>query len=338
VRLRIGHNTDTGPVRDTAGGEISELDTLYFGGGTPSRLGGAGVEAMVSIIREHFVVAPGAEITLEANPDDVCAATAMAWARAGINRISLGVQTFNDATLAWLHRTHSADQARLAVQTLRAAGIENVSLDLIFALPSHLERSFSEDLEEALSLRPDHISLYGLTIEDSTPLARWTADGRSRPPVDDVYAEEFLLAHERATGAGMEHYEVSNFASPGRGSRHNSSYWSGQQYLGLGPSAHSFDGARRTWNISPYAAWVSRLNESAEVMMDGEDLSDSNRAAERVYLGLRTSAGYRASAADISTARQWAAAGWADIDGNVIRLRPEGWLRLDALSAGLTGF
>jgi len=338
VRLRVGHNTDTPPAHTGARFESLELDTLYFGGGTPSILGGAGVGAMVSIIREHFAIAPDAEITLEANPDDVSPAAAMAWASAGVNRVSLGVQTFNDATLSWLHRTHSAEQARLAVATLREAGIENVSLDLIFALPSQLERSFSDDLDEALALYPDHISLYGLTIEDSTPLARWTADGRSRPPVDDVYAEEFLLAHDRATGAGLEHYEVSNFARPGRRSRHNSSYWSGQGYLGLGPSAHSFDGARRTWNVAPYAEWVSRLNESPDVTLDGEDLSDSNRAAERVYLGLRTSNGYCGSAADVSTAREWAAAGWADIDGSVIRLRPEGWLRLDALSAGLTGF
>ncbi|HVF38343.1 MAG TPA: radical SAM family heme chaperone HemW [Gemmatimonadaceae bacterium] len=314
------------------------IETLYFGGGTPSRLGPEGVRRMLTVVRRYGTLAQDAEITLEANPEDVTAEAAHAWREAGVNRISLGVQTFDDSVLTWMHRTHSVTQSREAVSTLRSAGFTNISVDLIFALPTELGRSWSRDLEETFILEPDHVSLYGLTIEEFTPLSRWTSAGRSSRPTDDHYAEEFLMAHRAATDAGLEHYEVSNFAKPGRRSRHNSTYWSGAPYLGVGPSAHSFDGLRRSWNVSPYTDWVTRLREGSDVTQDVEDLSDSNRAAERVYLGLRTVAGYRASPADIAIARGWADAGWAGIEGDVIRLTPEGWLRLDALSSGLTGF
>lgn len=313
------------------------LETVYLGGGTPSRLGPDGIGRLLDLVRSRFVLADRAEITIEANPDDVTMAAVHAWMGAGVNRVSLGVQSFDDSVLAWMHRTHDAAQAVSAVSLIRSAGIDNVSVDLIFALPADLGRMWETDLRTALSLAPDHISLYGLTIESSTPLARWKDRGAVVPATDESYADEFLLADSLATSAGFVHYEVSNFALPGRESRHNSAYWTGAQYMGIGPSAHSFDGETRSWNVPQYAEWVSHLSAGTTAMEGFEKLEQASVSAERVYLGLRTTSGLAASGADIERARQWTAAGWARIDDDIVRLTPEGWLRLDSLAAGLTG-
>ena len=316
------------------------LDTLYLGGGTPSKLGGNGIAALVDVVTDCVHLGSDAEVTIEANPEDVTPQALEAWTEAGINRLSLGAQSFHDPVLTWMHRTHDARQVGEAVRLARAAGIDNISLDLIFALPAEIERSWSDDLDAALGLEPQHVSLYGLTIEAATPLQRWTDQQRISPATEDRYAEEFLLAHERMNARGFTHYEVSNFALPGRESRHNSAYWSGVPYLGIGPAAHSFDGERRRWNVKPYAEWL-RLLRSGESAVEGDELLDSkNMGSERVYLGLRTRDGYPIGAsggADRAVAERWARAGWAVIDGDLVRLNPEGWLRLDSLAAGLTG-
>jgi oxygen-independent coproporphyrinogen-3 oxidase len=208
---------------------------------------------------------------------------------------------------------------------------------LIFALPENLNRSWPEDLSKAIAVEPDHISLYGLTVERGTPLGRWEASGQLTPATEDRYAEQFLLAHQQAEAAGFQHYEVSNFGKPGKRSRHNSAYWSGVSYVGAGPSAHSFDGRTRKWNVAPYAAWQSRLSMGQSVNEGDEELSEDNRRSEKVYLGLRTIDGYTATDADLKVATRWKEQGWATIDGRIIRLSPEGWLRLDSLAAGLTG-
>ncbi|HEY3258248.1 MAG TPA: coproporphyrinogen-III oxidase family protein, partial [Gemmatimonadaceae bacterium] len=170
------------------------LDTLYLGGGTPSKLGGDGVRALVDVLSDFAYLAPGAEVTIEANPEDVTPKALEAWAEAGINRLSLGAQSFHDPVLTWMHRTHDRRQIGEAVRLTRAAGIDNISLDLIFALPAGIERGWSDDLDAALGLEPQHVSLYGLTIEAATPLQRWTDQQRISPATEDRYAEEFLLA------------------------------------------------------------------------------------------------------------------------------------------------
>lgn len=315
-----------------------ELDTIYLGGGTPSRLGSGGVSGVLDLIGQYFTISPDCEITIEANPEDVSPAAARAWARSGVNRVSIGVQSFDDAVLRWMHRVHDGEAGERAVRAVRAAGIGNISVDLIFALPGELRRSWKSDLDKALDLEPDHISLYGLTVEGGTPLGRWEERGTVAAAGEDLYAEEFLLAHETAGGKGYRHYEVSNFARAGKESRHNSAYWSGAGYIGLGPSAHSYDGTTRRWNVREYADWMRRLDAGLDVAGGRELLTPDNRRAENVYLGLRTVAGLAAGAGDLAKAKDWAAAGWARIDDGVVRLTPEGWLRLDALAAGLTGF
>jgi oxygen-independent coproporphyrinogen-3 oxidase len=326
------------------------LDTIYLGGGTPSRLGGIGIETVLGVVRDRARISTAPEITIEANPDDVNDMAVAHWTAAGVNRVSLGSQSFDDSALKWMHRTHDASQIGRAVDTLRRGGIENISLDLIFALPPHLGRSWESDLVRALDLAPAHISLYGLTVEAQTPIARWADRGAVVQGTDENYEEEFLRANAMMTGAGYEHYEVSNFANHGMASRHNSAYWNGAPYLGVGPSAHSFDGASRRWNVAAYSEWIRRLAAGESVIGGDESLTAENRAAEEVYLGLRTLEGLEISDEERVRVQTWEAAGWALVHerstapsrsfapflGNSrVRLTPTGWLRLDSLAADL---
>ena len=319
------------------GAEPLELDTLYFGGGTPSRLGGDGLARLVDAIRGRVALAPGAEVTLEANPEDVTPGAAAAWRAAGVNRLSLGAQSFDDRILQWMHRTHDAPAIGRAVDAARKTGIDNISLDLIFALPEDLERSWDADLSRAVALSPQHISLYGLTIEPHTPLGRAHHRGQLAPSPDERYEREFLQAHDALTAAGFEHYEVSNYGLPGRASRHNSAYWSGAAYAGLGPSAHGYDGCTRRWNRSAYVDWLAALQAGCDPLEGHEDLTAENRAAEAVYLGLRTANGLVMEQGESRRVAPWVEAGWAAIaDREQLLLTPSGWLRLDALAADLT--
>lgn len=314
----------------------AEVDTVYFGGGTPSRLGGEGVARMLDVVRERYAAAPGAEITLEANPEDVTPEAARAWLRAGVNRLSLGAQSFDDRVLSWMHRTHSAARIETAVRTAREAGFDNISLDLIFSLPESLQRNWERDLYAAIALAPEHVSLYGLTIEPATPLSRWRDRGAVTEAPEESYEREYLLAHELLTRAGFEHYEVSNFGLPGRASRHNAAYWALVPYAGHGPSAHRFDGTVRAWNESAYAGWVERLRRGIGSTAGSEALTPEQQELERVYLGLRTTIGCGANALDPAVVEPWLGAGWAVETDSRIRLTPPGWLRLDALTAALT--
>ena len=320
------------------GGRAAEpVDTIYFGGGTPSHLGGEGLARVLALVERYFPRAPDAEITAEANPDDVTPEAASAWRAAGINRLSLGSQSFDARTLAWMHRTHDADAIEQAVRAARAADIGNLSLDLIFALPEALQRDLARDVERLLALSPDHVSLYGLTVEPATPLGRWVERGLTVEQPEEGYEADFRTAHRLLAGAGFEHYEVSNYARAGRRARHNSAYWSGAHYVGLGPAAHGFDGDVRRWNMRAYAAWRDRVRAGGDPIEGSERLTAENRLAESVYLGLRSDRGLPMEPDDESVVRAWVAAGWATIGGDGrLRCTPEGWLRLDALAASLT--
>lgn len=319
------------------GAEPTSAATIYFGGGTPSRLGGAGLARALAIVERHFPRVAGAEITAEANPDDVDAGAADAWRAAGINRLSLGSQSFDERALAWMHRTHDAAAIPRAVATARAAGITNLSLDLIFALPDELQRDFERDVRTMIELAPDHVSLYGLTIEPATPLGKWVERGTTIEQPEEGYARDFLTAHRLLGGAGFAHYEVSNYAAPGRRAVHNSAYWSGASYVGLGPAAHGFDGQTRRWNLRGYAAWRDAAASGVDPIDDAERLTADNRIAESVYLGLRTDAGLPLTDADRPLVAPWVAASWASIGSDArLRCTAEGWLRLDALAAALT--
>jgi len=314
------------------------VESIYLGGGTPSRLGPDGVARAIALVDDRFPLALDGEITIEANPDDVSAEAIAAWRAAGVNRVSLGIQSFDDQALTWMHRTHDAATAVRAARTIRDGGIENWSLDLIFSLPAELNRSWEADVSTALELLPPHISLYGLTVEPRTPIARWRDCGREVEGDDATYQHEYLYAHRVLGAAGYEHYEVSNFALPGRRARHNAGYWSGASYVGLGPGAHGFDSGERRWNEREYASWRRRLGAGEDPVAGFEVLTIENQRAEEVYLGLRTTTGLALRDEDALRVRPWVDAGWGRIESGRLRLTAEGWLRLDALAASLTMF
>ncbi len=279
---------------------------------------------------------PTPEITIEANPEDVDLASARRWVETGVNRVSLGVQSFDESVLAWMHREHGAEAPGQAVRNLREVGIEDVSIDLIFALPEVLRRDWDRDLDLALALSPTHISLYGLTVEPRTPLGRWAERGTVSPALEDRYEVEYLRAHDRLRASGFDHYEVSNFSQPGRRAVHNSAYWSGAAYLGLGPGAHGFDGRRRRWNPDAYVEWLRRVEAGSDPVEGSEELTAENRVAEEVYLGLRTDRGLTVRQNELKTVTSWIEQGWGSLQDSVLRLTALGWLRLDSLATTLT--
>ena len=315
-----------------------DLETLYFGGGTPSKLGGEGVARLMELVRRRARIKPGAEITLETNPEDVTPDAARAWRAAGINRVSLGVQSFDDATLAWMHRTHDAKAALRSVEVLRDVGLRNISIDLIFATPEDVARDWRRDLDTALSLELPHISVYGLTVEPHTPLGRWVARSDVSEATEDVFERDFLEADSRLRSAGFDHYEVSNYGQPGHHSRHNWAYWRRAPYAGVGPSAHEFDGAERRWNVSAYGEWVARLGQNGDPMAGSELLDEEQVRAEQVYLGLRTSTGLALNEEDHEQMSRFVQAGWAVLsdDGPRLVLTTPGLLRLDSIAGALT--
>ena len=317
---------------------VFELETLYLGGGTPSKLGGEGVARLVGQIgaRSNVRLQPDAEVTLEANPEDVTPEAARAWVTAGITRLSLGVQSFDDRVLAAMHRTHDAVTARRAIAVARDAGLTNFSVDMIFALPWADSRSWAREIESVLELGAPHVSIYGLTVEPRTPLGRWVAAGTIAESPEETFEHDFLAARRALTGAGYEHYEVSNYGKPGMHSRHNWAYWRRRPYGGLGPSAHEFDGVARRWNAGAYAEWIALNRRGEDPLAGREELGDEQVAAESVYLALRTSAGLPVDPADQERIATWVGAGWAEVRGSVAYLTGEGWLRLDSLAADLT--
>ena len=315
----------------------AEVETIYFGGGTPSLLGGDGIARALETVRRRFPATAGAEITMEANPDDVTPESVAAWKSAGVNRLSLGAQSFDDAALSWMNRSHDASVTERAVRVARDGGITNLSLDLIFALPEALARDFARDVERLIELSPDHVSLYGLTVETGTALGRSVAEGVTVEQPEEGYERDYLMAHRLLTAAGLEHYEVSNYGRPGRRARHNSAYWSGVPYVGVGPSAHGFNGEIRRWNLRNYSQWAEVALAGADPVAGDEHLTADNHSAEAVYLGLRSDAGLPVRSGDLPLLRAWEDAAWVAVGADSrVRCTVDGWLRLDSLAAALT--
>lgn len=312
------------------------LRSVYLGGGTPSKLGVAvaDITNLISTVSGRSLSELG-EVTVEANPEDITSEVVRAWREGGVNRVSLGVQSFDASVLEWMHRTHTVPQVGEAVKILDGEGIQRLSLDLIFALPDSLNRDWTRDVETAVSLQPGHISVYGLTVEPHTPLGRWTDHGRVAGVSEARFEAEFLEADRRLGAAGYLHYEVSNYARPDDHSRHNSAYWSGASYLGVGPSAHGFDGETRRWNAREYVRWLELVEAGRDPVEGDETLWPAEVAAERVYLGLRTTGGLKATEVELHRAEPWIAEGWARREGGQLILTPTGWLRMDSLAAAL---
>jgi oxygen-independent coproporphyrinogen-3 oxidase len=316
------------------------LDTLYVGGGTPSILGPKAMEGVRDFLGPSRVGHPELEWTAEANPESFTEAVAEGWARAGVNRLSLGVQSFDGKALDWLNRLHGPEEARMAVRRGRDAGIENISVDLIFGLPPEVDRDWERDLDVALDLQLPHLSLYGLTVEGGTPLHRALQDRSISPPEDEAYRRQFLEANRRLTAAGYRHYEVSNFSLPGFESRHNRVYWGRDAYLGLGNSAHSFRGNRRRWNLRDWPVYLKACLTGGDPWESEEEVSDSATRLETIWLGLRTDRGLPFSflnSAGRMVVGKWVEEGRAEVEEDRVRLTPKGWLLLDPMVVEMDG-
>lgn len=268
----------------------AHVDTIYFGGGTPSQLTDAELKAFLDQAHRLFAVTPDAEVTLEVNPDDVSAERLAGWKAIGITRLSIGVQSFREERLRFMGRAHDAQQSRESLRLIAAAGFASWTMDLIYGLPGMTMAEWDEQLTTALGFGPPHISAYCLTVEDRTALDHQVRKGLVSMPGDADQAAQFDRLIDRLEAAGYAQYEISNFARPGHHSRHNSSYWDGVPYLGIGPSAHSFDGTRRRWNVAHnirYAHGVAR----GERYWEEETLTPAQRVNEALLTGLRTTAG-----------------------------------------------
>ncbi|MCD8309921.1 MAG: radical SAM family heme chaperone HemW [Prevotellaceae bacterium] len=319
--------------------------TLYFGGGTPSRLSEAGLSRLFQTIEETYGLDACEEITLEANPDDLTQAYVSALRRLPFNRISIGIQTFHDPTLRLMNRRHTAAEAIAAVARCRQAGFGNISIDLIYGLPGQTEARWQHDLDQALALQVEHISAYHLTYEEGTPLHRQLQAGSVREVDEACSLSLFTLLMDRLAAAGYEHYEISNFCLPGKQARHNTAYWQGIPYLGCGPSAHSYNRTSREWNIASLDDYLNAL-EKGERHYEREQETLATRYNECVMTALRTRGGlsleklkaeygetlYRYC---LETARPHVERGLMESDGDRLRLTRAGLFISDGILADL---
>ena len=272
----------------------SQVDTIYFGGGTPSLLTPEQMETILRAVHSHFEIAGGAEISLEINPGDGGITTAARQKnfselrRLGVNRASFGAQTFDDRDLKQLGRTHNAADISTTFEQLRDAGFENVNFDLIAGLPRQRLTDWERNLDQALTVGPEHLSLYLLDVHEGTPLADQIARGMRPKPDEDLAADMYRMMIEKVCGAGYQHYEISNFCLPGFESRHNTKYWAGAPYYGFGNSAHSYDGYRRRWaNDRDTMKYVAMIEKGESAIVERTELSEAEARSESIFLGLR---------------------------------------------------
>jgi oxygen-independent coproporphyrinogen III oxidase len=264
------------------------ISTLYFGGGTPSILSETMLGKLFEAIHRHYEVNPEAEITLEANPDDMSDSLISAWKRLGINRLSIGLQSSHNNRLTWMNRIHSADEGRHAVCRAQDAGIANISLDLMYNFPGSTIQELQEDIDSLLSLAPKHISAYGLTIEPQTVFGKRFKKGELLPLPEESTVQQFQYVRKRLEESGFEGYEISNFGQPGFFAVHNTNYWFQKPYDAIGPGAHGFDGIRRTENLPNNSLYIKSILEKGELYQKVEILSDEDRANEHILTRLRT--------------------------------------------------
>lgn len=263
------------------------VETIYFGGGTPSMLDIRAIEKLINTIFLNYQVVPAAEITLEANPDDLTSEKLYALKNAGINRLSIGIQSFRQEDLLYLSRTHSAVQVTQCIAEAQQAGFRNLSIDLIYGIPTLTDVGWEENLEKAFSMKIPHISAYSLTVEEKTPLEVLIRKGKMKPADEDRALSHYHLLTGKMSKNGYEHYEVSNFCLPGEYSRHNTAYWQGKHYLGVGPSAHSFNGISRSWNVANLNKYVEST-ALGHVESEQEPVNPVTQLNEYIMTSLRT--------------------------------------------------
>ena len=323
----------------------SKLDTVYFGGGTPSLLSEKQLATIFETIHHEFEFSPGAEITLESNPDDFTPENVAMWKRFGINRLSIGIQSFREEDLHWMNRAHNAEQALRSIELAKSAGIENITIDLIYGVPGLTDEAWLKNLETAFRSGVNHLSCYSLTVESRTALAAMIRQKKVADVDDMQSSRQFRLLIEQAEANGFEHYEISNFARDGKYSVHNTSYWKGAHYLGIGPSAHSFDGESRQWNVYNNQLYLKSMKEN-RVPFEREELTKKDKYNEYILTSLRTKWGI-----DLEVAKEkggeiqvekfsaitakYVEEGMLNRNGSVFTLTTEGKLMADRMAAEL---
>jgi oxygen-independent coproporphyrinogen-3 oxidase len=316
------------------------VETIYFGGGTPSLLEIEDLRLQMEKLKQTFSISDDAEITLEANPDDIIEEKLRGWKEIGINRLSIGVQSFFEEDLSWMNRAHNSQQA---IENLQSAikQFDNITIDLIYGHPLLSNEKWKQNVEKVIALNIPHISCYALTVEPKTPLSKMIKEKKKEDIQQEKQAEQFLLLMQWLEDAGYDHYEISNFAKPGFRSRHNSSYWQGKKYLGLGPSAHSFDGESRQWNISSNNIYVESLGKN-EIPFEKEILTPSQKTNEYIMTSLRTKEGldlYKlpgsVSNGLLVASKKFIESGKLILKENKLILTKEGKLFADGIAAGL---
>jgi oxygen-independent coproporphyrinogen-3 oxidase len=321
----------------------NELESLYFGGGTPSLLTKEELEQIVSAVKRSYRILPNTEITLEANPDDLTDENLTNWIEVGINRLSIGIQSFKESDLKWMNRAHTVQEASNCVQLAQQKGIKNISVDLIYGLPELTLDQWTEHIDRVLQMGVKHISAYCLTVEEKTALHKLVTTHKLVPAGEDDQSEQFLLLSSKLKEAGYLHYEISNFGLPGFEAVHNSNYWKGQKYLGIGPSAHSFNGTSRRWNVSNNSLYIKNFG-TEDAWFEEEHLSAKDQWNELILTGLRTSYGVnRSQLASIHNITEEFATltdefireGLMTFDKNVYYLTDEGRLQADHIASEL---
>jgi len=321
------------------------ISTIYFGGGSPSILGAELLGKILFKVRKWFRVEDLPEITLEANPDDMTSEALRDWKNLGVNRLSVGIQSFMDDRLKTMNRAHNADESMHCIALAQNGGFDNFSIDLIYGLPKMTPEEWQGQIDQALSLGVQHISAYCLTIEPKTVFGKLHERGEMKAVDDDAASSQFFSLRNSLLAAGFDHYEVSNFGLPNFHSKHNSAYWSGAHYLGIGPSAHSFDGKSRQWNVSNNSKYMKSV-EGGSLEAEQEYLSAANLFNERVMTGLRTSAGIDTkhlrliTEFDINTLfkdqiQEYCLEGSMRVHKDHIILTPQGLLQADGIASEL---
>lgn len=315
------------------------VETIYFGGGTPSLLEIEDLKLIIEKIKTVFVVTADAEATLEANPDDITEEKLIQWKEAGINRLSIGIQSFFDEDLRWMNRAHTSQQTISSLQ-LATNHFSNITIDLIYGIPGLSDDKWKQNVDTAIELNIPHLSCYALTVEKKTPLDKMIREQKKENVDPDKQSKQFLLLMQWLEDAGYEHYEISNFAKPGWRSRHNSSYWQGKKYLGIGPSSHSFDGNSRQWNISNNQQYIDSIQKGI-IPFQREVLTETQKLNENIMTSLRTMEGLdlkktgNASEKLIVSANKYIESGLMKLSDQHLILTREGKLLADGIASAL---
>jgi oxygen-independent coproporphyrinogen III oxidase len=322
-----------------------EIQSIYFGGGTPSVLSKDELASIMDALQSNYNIATHAEITYECNPDDLSLTYLRQIKSLGVNRLSIGVQSFNDKHLKWMNRSHNSEQSLQCVDMAANVGFTDISIDLIYGVPSLKSMEWQDTVERALALPINHLSAYGLTLEPNTPYQRLVDQKKYETPREGVAAKHFKALVKTIKENGWDHYEVSNFCKSGNYSKHNTAYWQNKKYLGLGPSAHSFSGSHRLWNVSNNADYVTKIS-TGQPYYDSEILTNEDRINESLLTGLRTKWGVQVAELkekynyDVmnlysNNINEWQEKGWVTTGQNELKLTSTGLLFADYIASEL---